>query len=478
MRKNFRKNSKENVCINTNGKYADSKYNGFTLIELLAIIVILAIIAVITVPIVLDVISKAKVGSINDSAYGYKDAIQKHSMYLQTSDSNSDGLNGSYTVDELKTLGLEVTGKEPDNGTILIDNYGISGCLEFEEYKASIYNNEVVSTSKGNCPTEKLVTTGDGLYKSETEPGRFIYRGATPNNYITLNEGTTSSPSNVTYRIISYEPDGTIKVIRDASIGSKAFDERDSSDTTTGPRHNTDNTFCNYSGTYYGCNVWGNLSNTFYNGATLGSTFNYKYYANNTNTELTNSTNTGTVTVDSTLNQYLNNTWITDKEMSKYIDNHDFNVGGVYYTSSYTGGDKGLQKEKTEEKLYTWNGKIGLMNITDYVETSLNPTCTSVYSNFYYNTNYYYESSQHITGYDNWPCSNRTYNWLPKQITEWFLSPYSYSRDGVWLVHQAGFFISYSANYTSGVRPAFYLKSEIRLTGEGTTTTPYSISNM
>ena len=97
--------------------------------------------------------------------------------------------------------------------------------------------------------------------------------------------------------------------------------------------------------------VWGNLSNTFYNGSTLGNTFNYKYYANNTNTELTNSTNTGTVSVDSTLNQYLNNTWIADKEILKYIDNHDFNVGGVYYTSTYTGGDKGLQKEESEEKL-------------------------------------------------------------------------------------------------------------------------------
>ena len=454
-------------------KLVDRK--GFTLIELLAIIVILAIIAVITVPLILGIINDATINSITDSAYGYKSAMQNYSMYMQTVDSTSTGLKGSYTVAELKTAGLEVKGKEPNSGIILIDNEGISGCLEYDEYVSYLYNNKVINTVKGNCPTQKLVTTGDGLYKSNTEPGRLIYRGQDPNNYIILNEGTSSSPSNVTYRIISYETDGTIKVIRNASIGSKAFDERDSNDTTTGPRHNTDNTFCNYSGTYYGCNVWGNMNNTYYNGSALGSTFNYKYYANNTYTELTNSSNTGTVTVDSTLNTYLNNTWITDKEMSKYIDNHDFNVGGVYYTSSYTGGDKGLQKEKVEEKLYTWNGKIGLMNITDYVETSTNSECTSVYSNYYYNPNYYYESSQHLTGYDNWPCSNRTYNWMPKAITEWSLSPYSGSRNSVWFVVSSGHFSGYSANYTYGVRPAFYLKSQINLSGSGAQNDEYTI---
>ena len=462
--------------------------NGFTLIELLAIIVILAIIAVITVPLILGIIDNAKEKAVVDSAHGYKDAVNKLYTTKLLNDSEYELEDRVYTLAEFNAEGLSVSGKQPDsNSWIQIENNNVkSGCLQYDEYKVDITNGEVGSAEKSQCvvfPSIKyaslIVTSGDGLYESTTEPGRLIYRGANPNNYITLNEGTASSPSNVTYRIISYEPDGTIKVIRDASIGTKAFDERDSSDPKTGPRHNANNTYCNYSGTYYGCNVWGNLSNTFYNGATLGSTFNYKYYANNTNTELTNSTNTGTVTVDSTLNQYLNNTWITDKEMSKYIDNHDFKVGGVYYTSSYTGGDKGLQKEESEEKLYTWNGKIGLMNITDYVETSLNPECTSVYSNFYYNTNYYYESSQHITGYDNWPCSNRTYNWLPKAITVWFLSPNAGNRYFVWYVNSSGYFNYLSYAYdTYGVRPAFYLKSEISLTGEGTTTTPYSISNM
>ena len=59
------------------------------------------------------------------------------------------------------------------------------------------------------------VTTGDGLYKDENE-NRYFYRGKNPNNYITFN--------NETWRIISIENDGTIKVMRENSIGMMAWD--------------------------------------------------------------------------------------------------------------------------------------------------------------------------------------------------------------------------------------------------------------
>lgn len=53
------------------------KKNGFTLIELLAILVILAIIAVITIPKINKVINESKQNAARNSAYGYKDAIEK-----------------------------------------------------------------------------------------------------------------------------------------------------------------------------------------------------------------------------------------------------------------------------------------------------------------------------------------------------------------------------------------------------------------
>ena len=60
-----------------------------------------------------------------------------------------------------------------------------------------------------------VVTSGDGLYKDEYEDGRYIFKGANPNNYITFND----EPSG--WRIISIEPDKTIKIMKiNYSIGS------------------------------------------------------------------------------------------------------------------------------------------------------------------------------------------------------------------------------------------------------------------
>lgn len=81
---------------------------GFTLIELLAVIVVLAIIALIAVPIVINIIEKARIGALKDSAYGIIDAADLH--FAQNS------LNGSkneliFEVEEGKS-GLYIKGTE------------------------------------------------------------------------------------------------------------------------------------------------------------------------------------------------------------------------------------------------------------------------------------------------------------------------------------------------------------------------------
>ena len=65
-----------------------------------------------------------------------------------------------------------------------------------------------------------IVTSGDGLYADTYEEGRYIYKGANPNNYITF--------SGETWRIISVESDNTIKIMRNESIGNIAFDSTNS----------------------------------------------------------------------------------------------------------------------------------------------------------------------------------------------------------------------------------------------------------
>ncbi len=79
-----------------------------------------------------------------------------------------------------------------------------------------------------------VVTEGDGLYADTYEEGRYIYKGANPNNYITF--------SGETWRIISVESDNTIKIMRNESIGDMAWDETDSNNWT---RPATLNTYLN-----------------------------------------------------------------------------------------------------------------------------------------------------------------------------------------------------------------------------------------
>ena len=55
-----------------------------------------------------------------------------------------------------------------------------------------------------------IVTEGDGLYEDEYEEGRYIFKGGNPNNYIVFNGEI--------WRIISLEPDKTIKIMKTANI--------------------------------------------------------------------------------------------------------------------------------------------------------------------------------------------------------------------------------------------------------------------
>ena len=130
--------------------------NGFTLIELLAIIVILAIIAVITVPIILNIIETSKKGAAQDSAYGYKDAVNKWYVSKLQED-NKYTLNGGYTISEGKLNDIEIplSGDKPTSGNLHYTNSILDGgCLTIGEYKVTFdKNGRASSAEKGECPS-------------------------------------------------------------------------------------------------------------------------------------------------------------------------------------------------------------------------------------------------------------------------------------------------------------------------------------
>ena len=88
-----------------------------------------------------------------------------------------------------------------------------------------------------------IVTSGDGLYEDEYEDGKYTYKGANPNNYVTFNNEKAG------WRIISINSDGTIKIMRDADINTSDSIAWDRSNSNNWNRPATLNTYLN--STYY-----------------------------------------------------------------------------------------------------------------------------------------------------------------------------------------------------------------------------------
>ena len=145
------------------------KKKGFTLIELLAVIVILAIIALITIPLIGNVIEKAKIGALENSVNGL---VESANMYYanqsikgeQMTETIFDFANGEQT----STSKLSYKGKVYNGKLILHANGEVAVCIDDKEHYA--YKNkdtdEIVS-GIGTCLYDG--TTGDFSSNSPVE---------------------------------------------------------------------------------------------------------------------------------------------------------------------------------------------------------------------------------------------------------------------------------------------------------------------
>ena len=222
---------------------------GFTLIELLAIIVILAIIAVITVPIILNIIENSKRGAATDSAYGYKDAIDKFYVSKLSIDSTYNIPDGLHTKQDFDTMGVTVSGKEPANNSFLKTqkNQVTQGCLQFDEYKVEIVDGKPANTSKGICKTVDIVY--DDVNKNEK-----------------IDSGDTVKIENDEFYITDKPSNGKVKLITKYALNS---DSRQSSSN-------------NISISFSNSNYWNNNLSNYSKDA-----YDYYYiYEKNTNNNL------------------------------------------------------------------------------------------------------------------------------------------------------------------------------------------------
>ena len=228
------------------------------------------------------------------------------------------------------------------------------------------------------------VTEGDGLYADTSEEGRYFYKGTNPKNYITFN--------NETWRIVSVENDGTIKIMENENIEDR---------------------------------VWSNTSS-----------------------------NNWTRPAD--LNRYLNGEYLESLSDSDKIVAHNFSVGIV------TPGNNDLQAQIVTENGITWNGKVGLITVSEYLRANTNTAqCETL--------------NLHDSNYST--CKDT--NWMHKDNMNgwWTLSPHSDNTSGyVWTVYSSGDIVKRPAYNGGGVRPSLYLSSNITLSGTGTEIEPYIIA--
>jgi len=285
-------------------------------------------------------------------------------------------------------------------------------------------------TAKGNIikkvgpfsPTElkeTVVTSGDGLYVDNYVEGRYVYKGANPNNYITFN--------NELWRILSIENDGTIKIIKASNIGDRVFDSIGYRDDTS---NGTGGTYCALSS--YGCNAWA------------------------TNNNFSNGSQSGTVLKDASLNTYLNNDYYNtlNSESQNLIQTHTWAVGAVISDNT------DLAAQIASENGTAWSGNIGLISISEYLRANTNTQqCGSLNLN---NTNYS-------------TCKTTNYTVLTSGDL-WAISPHATYSNYVFNVRSNGRVnLSITNNPSHGVVPVLYLTSNITLEGEGTEVNPYTI---
>ena len=279
----------------------------------------------------------------------------------------------------------------------------------------------------------ELVESGDGLYEDSTRAGRYVYKGANPNNYITFN--------NETWRIVAKEADGTYKIVRNELLPEEMpFDTRGYRDSGS---NGAGGTYC--ANDNYGCNAWAANTNL------VGSPV-----------EFSNTTYTGTVLLDSSLNTYLNGDYLSSISVSAdKIVNYNWGVGATFTDASWNDdSDEDPSEFVVEESAYQWNGKVGLLSNSDaYLATSNEELCGTVNK---------YDDNMDTCGANN-------YLIIPDG-SWWLVSPsYGTSRD-VGGVYGADLRLGSNAGGFYGVRPALYLSSDITLSGSGTAGDPYRIN--
>ena len=303
----------------------------------------------------------------------------------------------------------------------------------------------VIVQSKGNAWN----SGASGVYYTNNHEYRYI--GANVNNYVSFN--------NDLYRIIGVfdenshgvEGEYLVKLIRSRILGSYSWGAYNTSD-ISGMYSNSSNDWTgNTTGVKSNLNIL--LNEYFYKKTNTSSAYGicsaWTYYGNNTGYRTNNCSDIVGYGISSEYRDYIENvTWYLYGYSSNYLSKQNFYLCERGQYSGCTSANSGVYATSTK-------AKIGLMYPSDYM-----------YASGYFGHSDVTSGSLNYFGNQNWLLVG----------TEWTIMPNSYNTD-VLNFNISGGMRNNSSAYGFGIRPTFYLKSSVYVTGgTGTFDDPYTIS--
>ena len=300
--------------------------------------------------------------------------------------------------------------------------------------KSTVTNNNITYNT---APSVGLMNDRLGGTTADLDGGNIRYYGAEPNNYIYFNCSDYSNQSDSTcekWRIIGVF-DGKVKIMRESTIGSLAWDQD----------KNIDSSLTTYDNDWTTSSLQILLNQKYYNGDTAGMV---KYYSG--------------ASGDTSTNLNMSSKGIKNNATRRLISDTIYYLGGWEVNSIYSDQIYGYERGTTvyTGRPTTWTGKIALPYLSDYGYAADLGSCT-----------------KKLQSYNDSTCTS--VNWIYSILgtsKPWQLTPNSGSSSLAWYVGSSGGMSGNNTCAALGVVPVLYLNINIGIgLGSGTSSEPYRI---
>jgi len=312
-------------------------------------------------------------------------------------------------------------------GVVLV---GISG---FSSY--AYFTSEVTSPNEIRAVVKEPITIGTETLIKKVGTGGLVAES---------HPATTQMTATTAYRYIGKDPDNYIKFNNETWRIIGVFDTEDGTGKIEKRIKIIGNSIENLTWDTTNANDWSK--------ATLKTLINEGDYYNRTGSYVLNG--------------------LTEEAKNKIADAKWYLGGAENYASSLNGLANYWYSYERGTTVYSgrptsWIGKVGLMYPSDYGYATSGGATTN-------------REACLAKELFNWSASAvsdcKNNDWLyDSNNYQWTLSPLCDYSNGVFRVSANGSVVNGSINYANAMRPSIYLKSDITLTGEGTSSSPYEI---